>query len=551
MSRTALGLERLERLIAVGRGLLAELDLEVVLNRVLETAREVTGARYAALGILDEDRREIEQLLVSGIDARVRRTIGELPHGRGVLGLLIEDPRPVRLDDLASHPSFSGFPTGHLAMRSFLGVPILIRGTAWGNLYLTEKAEGAFTQEDEDALAVLADWAAIAIENARLYRTADAAVRGFEATAEIALAVGGETDLDRILQLLVDRGRALIEASALLVLLVDGDELVVAAGAGQTDVPRQSRLPVSESRSGEVLRTGRPLRTTDVARDLRVEPADLGVPDATAALLIPFAYRGVALGVLAAFDRRTGDVRFSADDENVLTSFAASAATAVATAKTVEADRLRRTIEAAEAERRRWARELHDETLQGLAGLKVLLLSGISRLDDREAIEGTMRQAVDAVSREIENLRAIVTDLRPAALDQLGLLPALRSLARRTSSLHALDIVTDFAPGDDGQRLPPELETTAYRLVQEALTNVVKHARASRVEIAAHAQDGTLEIRVADDGRGFDTDAASAGFGLVGMRERVELAGGQLRIESGPTGTEVRSRLPAPAPRKA
>ncbi|MGZ6697732.1 MAG: GAF domain-containing sensor histidine kinase, partial [Solirubrobacteraceae bacterium] len=332
-----------------------------------------------------------------------------------------------------------------------------------------------------------------------------------------------------------------------LILLVDGDELVVAAGAGQVDVPQQPRLPVSDSSSGEVLRTGRPLRTTDVAHDLRVAPAALGVPDSRAALLVPFAYRGVALGVLAAFDRLTGDVRFSADDENVLKSFAASAATAVATAKTVEADRLRRMMEAADAERRRWARELHDETLQGLTGLKVLLLSGASRLDDPEAVGGTLRQAVDAVSRELENLRAIITDLRPAALDQLGLLPALRSLARRTSSVHALDIVTDFAPYEDGRRLPPELETTAYRLVQEALSNVVKHAHASRVEIAAHARAEALEIRVADNGAGFDADAATAGFGLVGMRERVELAGGDLRIESGPTGTEVTARLPVPA----
>src|SRR5919106_2542825 len=495
MPETARDDHRLSRLIEVGRSLLSELDLDIVLDRVLETARELTGARYAALGILDKDRRELAQFVAHGIDDRTRRAIGDLPRGRGVLGLLIEDPRPLRIADVSDHPRSHGFPEGHPHMRSFVGVPIVIRGEAWGNLYLAEKPDGTFDQNDEDTLVVLADWAAIAIENARLYRTVGAAVRGFEATAEIALAVGGETDLDRILELIVNRGRALIEARALLILLVDGDELVVAAGAGQVDVQQQPRFPVSDSSSGMVLRTGQPLRTTDVARDLRVAPAELGVPDATAALLVPFAYRGVALGVLVAFDRLTGDVRFSADDERVLRTFAASAATAVATAKTVEADRLRRTMEAAEAERRRWARELHDETLQGLAGPKVLLLSGASRLDDPDAIGGVLREAVDAVSRELENLRAIITDLRPAALDQLGLLPALRSLARRVSGVHGLDIVTDFAPEDDGRRLPPELETTAYRLVQEALTNVVKHAGANRVVIAAHARAGVLEIR--------------------------------------------------------
>jgi signal transduction histidine kinase len=485
MPESTLDPDRLERLIAVGRGLLAELDLDVVLDRVLETARELTGARYAALGILDEDRHELAQFLTRGVDERTHRAIGELPRGRGILGLLIEQPHPVRIADLADHPRSHGFPDHHPPMRGFLGVPIVIRGEAWGNLYLTEKSGGAFEQDDEDALVVLADWAAIAIDNARLYRTVDAAVRGFEASAAVARAVGGETDLEHILKLIVERARALIEARAVLILLLEGDELVVAAGAGQVEVRQNPRLPVSGSSSGQVLRTRQPLRTTDVEHDLRVPPAALGVPEATAALLVPFAYRGVALGVIVAFDRLTGDVRFSADDEDVLEVFAASAATAVATAKTVEADRLRRTMEAAEAERRRWARELHDETLQGLTGLKVLLLSATSRLDDRDAIGGLLSEATDHVTREIENLRAIITDLRPAALDQLGLLPALRSLARRTAGAHGLDIVIDLQEGDEPHRLPPELETTAYRLVQEALTNVVKHAGASRVEIAA------------------------------------------------------------------
>src|SRR4051794_22227596 len=153
---------RLSRLIEVGRGLLAELDLDVVLDRVLESARELTGARYAALGILDEDRRELAQFLTRGIDDRTRRAIGDLPRGRGVLGLLIEDPRPVRIADVSNPPRSSGSPEAPPPMRSFLGVPIVIRGEAWGNLYLTEKASGTFDQGDEDTLTVLADWAAIA-----------------------------------------------------------------------------------------------------------------------------------------------------------------------------------------------------------------------------------------------------------------------------------------------------------------------------------------------------------------------------------------------------
>src|SRR4051812_11323561 len=165
---------RLIRLIEVGRSLLSELDLDVVLDRVLATARDLTGAQYAALGILDERRRELAQFLTRGVDQETHRAIGDLPRGRGILGLLIEDPRPLRLTDLGDHPRSYGFPPGHPPMRGVLGVPILIRGEAWGNLYLTEKAAGDFDRDDEDAVVVLAYWAAIAIENARLYRAVDA-----------------------------------------------------------------------------------------------------------------------------------------------------------------------------------------------------------------------------------------------------------------------------------------------------------------------------------------------------------------------------------------
>jgi signal transduction protein with GAF and PtsI domain len=251
---------RLSRLIEVGRSLLSELDLDVVLDRVLETARELTGARFAALGILDERRRELAQFLTRGVDEETHRAIGDLPRGRGILGLLIEEPVPLRLRDLGEHPRSYGFPPGHPPMRGFLGVPILIRGEAWGNLYLTEKAGGDFDQDDEDAVVVLADWAAIAIENARLYRVVDArraelerAVRGFEATATIARAVGGETDLERVLELIVKRGRALVEARDVLILLVEGDGLRVAAGAGSLSVPEGLSLPLTDSPLAELL----------------------------------------------------------------------------------------------------------------------------------------------------------------------------------------------------------------------------------------------------------------------------------------------------------
>ena len=542
---------RLVRLIEVGRSLLSELDLDIVLDRVLETARDLTGARYAALGILDDRRRELAQFLTRGVDARTHRAIGDLPRGRGILGLLIEEPRPLRLADLGEHPRSYGFPPGHPPMRGFLGVPILIRGEAWGNLYLTEKAGGEFDQEDEDAVVVLADWAAIAIENARLYRVVDArraelerAVRGFEATATIARAVGGETDLDRVLELIVKRGRALVEARDVLILLAEGDELRVAAGAGSLAVPEGVRVPIGDSPIASLMSQPHAQRVADPERRLGVRLSTLGVPDAEAALIVPLVYRGATLGALMAFDRLTGDVGFTHDDEQLLEAFAASAATAVATAKTVEADRLRKSMEAAEAERRRWARELHDETLQGLGGLKVLLATA-ARSDDPGAVRAAIAGAVEQVGTEIANLRALITELRPAALDELGLVPALTSLLQRTASTTGLEVDSDLQLAGEDARLSPELETTVYRLVQEALTNVVKHAEAHSVTVRVREAAGSLDILVADDGRGMQGPGGGSGFGLVGMRERVELAGGELTVRAGEEGgTVISGRLP-------
>jgi signal transduction histidine kinase len=543
---------RLARLIDAGRGLLSELDPETVLDRLLQTAADLTGARYVALGVLDEGRRELARFLTRGIDEDTHRAIGDLPRGRGLLGVLIEDPRPLRLEDVGDHPRSYGFPQGHPPMRSFLGVPIVIRGEAWGNLYLTEKAGGEpFAADDEEAVIVLADWAAIAIENARLYRDVAArreelerAVRGLQATAAIARAVGDETELDRILELVVKRGRALIEAHDVLIMLREGDELVIVAGAGHVQIADVARLPLAGSTAGQVLAEGRPRRIADAARELLIPPHQLGLDHASTALLVPLVYRGQSLGVLAAFDRLGGDGAFTRDDEQLLEAFAAQAATAVATAKSVEADRRRRSLAATEAERHRWARELHDETLQALGGLKVLL-SSATRLEDPEAMRGAMREATQQLTGDIESLRALIAELRPPALDQLGLAPALASLAQRTGAGNDLEVRADVELPDD-RRLVPELETTVYRVVQESLTNVVKHARASSIDIAVRCADDAVDVSVVDDGIGFDADAtAEVGFGLAGMRERVELAGGELSVLRGAgAGTVIRARLP-------
>jgi signal transduction histidine kinase len=551
-SQDDLGEQRLRRLIDVGRSLLSQLEPDAVLDQVLETACEITGARYAALGVLDADRRELDRFVTRGIDAETHRAIGDLPRGRGLLGVLIDNPRPLRIPDVGEHPKSYGFPPGHPPMASFLGVPVLVRGQVWGNLYLTEKQGSAeFDAVDEESVVILAAWAAIAIENARLYESVAArrdeleqSSRRLEAARTIAVAVGAEMELDQVLELIAKRGRALVEARSLVILLRDGNDLVVATSAGVAERAIGTRLPIEGSTTGQVLMSRNVQRIADVGSQLRISATRLGVMQAQTALLAPLVYRGRGLGVLAAFDRGADAEHFSEDDEATLRAFAASGAAAVALAQTVQPERLRHSLDAAEAARRRWARELHDETLQGLGGLRVILASALRRVEEDDVAE-LLREGVGHVEREIENLRAIITELRPAALDELGLAPAIEALVGRVSAVEGLEIECTVDVPRADKRVGSELETTVYRLVQEALTNVAKHAGATHVRVAVNdGAHGRLWVEIADDGTGFDPAATTSGFGLAGMRERVQLSGGQLTVTPSPEGTTVRAELP-------
>ena len=436
-------------------------------------------------------------------------------------------------------------------MGSFLGVPILIRGEAYGNLYLTEKEGGDFSEADEQSAVILADWAAIAIDNARLYTALsdrheqlERAVHGLEATTEIARALGGETELDRVLELIAKRGRALVDARSLLILLDEPGGLLIVATAGEAPADaRGRRLPIELSSE---IRSGRAERVADGSALSRFLPAELGVT-AECALMAPMLFRGQTVGVLVALDRMVSGPGFNREDEHLMVSFAASAATAVHTAQSVAAERLRESMAASEEERRRWARELHDETLQALGGLRVVLSSALQR-GSPEGLAAAVRDAVDQMSSEIENLRNLITELRPAALDEIGLQPAIESLAARVTETGGLEVKTHFDLGKTlavNARLETELETTIYRLVQEALTNVAKHAQAAHVAVQVTEDDGRAKVVIKDDGIGFSPQDPQSGFGLAGMRERVSLAGGTLEVRSEPgSGTTIRASLP-------
>ena len=543
--------QRLRRLIDVGRSLVSEFELEAVLERVLEAAIELTGAKYAALGVLDETKTRLARFLTRGLDAETRELIGDPPHGRGVLGVLISDPRPLRLQRVSEHPRSYGFPVGHPPMESFLGAPVIVRGEPYGNLYLTDKQGGDFDEDDEEALVVLADWAAVAIENARSYsdveeRRADLerAVMTLEVSNEIARALAGETDLDRILELIVKRARALTHARSTLVLLDRGDDLVVSSVAGELSASLlRERLPVEGTVAGQVLRSGRPERLADARGRLRFALAEQ--TDAQSGLFVPMVLRGRAIGVLAAFDRLRDGPEFSPADERLMNGFATSAAAAVATAQTAGAETMRRSIEAQEQERRRWARELHDDTLQELAALK-LLLGSLRRLENPKARAAALDEATERVTAAIGALRTLIADLRPAALDQFGLHAALEALVERVAKLDGVDVSLRFErSGPEAARFSAQVEDAAYRLVQEALMNVAKHAHVARAEVVVRETPSSLDLVVSDSGAGFEVDADARGYGLLGMRERIALLGGTLSIETAPTqGTVIRATIP-------
>jgi signal transduction histidine kinase len=543
---------QLERLLEVGRSLVTDLDVESVLRSVLEAARDLTGARYAALGILDDEKESLDRFLYLGLDDDARRKIGPLPKGRGVLGELIRNPQPLRLAQVGDHPRSYGFPANHPPMTSFVGVPVTIRGEAFGNLYLTDK-QGApeFEQRDEHLLTVLADWAAVAIDNARLYEEADRrrselerAVQGLEATVSLSRLGTPKATLEWVLEAIAKRGRALVESRWFVLLRPgEGDELVAAEVAGDTPPDLAGASLPDGSGSLRELLGGNPVRRLDSTERL---PSALPVGDLPAMLAV-MDNRGRTEGFLVAagpLDRS----RFSADDELLLSSFASSAANALTTVTEVERDRLLLSVRSSEQERNRWARELHDETLQQLGAMKLMHETALER-DEPEVFRRTVQRAAAEFDDAIESLERLITELRPAALDELGTGAALEALADKVDSTNEIRVEMDVDLAFEAKREPTrhtsELETTMYRIVQEALHNVIKHAEAESVSVSVIENGNLVELAVADDGKGIANGEVRQRFGLRGIRERVELVGGELEIESAPgEGTTVRAALP-------
>jgi signal transduction histidine kinase len=354
-----------------------------------------------------------------------------------------------------------------------------------------------------------------------------------------------------LLRLMGDRGLALMDADTLLMVIEERGELRIAAASGKESV-RVRILPVEGSALGALYLARAPIaldrpRGQDAAwlHELGLEPRSV--------LVEPLTMEGHGGGLVIAL---RSDGGFRGPDKQALNAFATSVAQRLVAERSVEIERLRYGMEARERERTRWAREIHDETVQGLGALR-LKLANARDLHEQEALSAAVDAVLEGLGDEIDGLRHLITELRPAALDDLGLVPALEALARRAQAIDSLDVQTeiDLGPEYEDQRLDPELESTIYRVVQEALTNVSRHAKATRAVISVSERDGLVRTAVTDDGQGLSNpagvtpeergDGLKGGFGLSGMRERAELVGGELELGPGQGGgTTVRLTVP-------
>jgi signal transduction histidine kinase len=516
--------ERYERLLETGLVLAGELSLPVALQRIVELAAELTGASYGALGVLGRDGR-ISEFVTTGVSAEERAAIGPIPAGRGILGVLIDDPRPLRLRDIAEDPRSVGFPANHPPMRSFLGVPVTARGRVYGNLYLTEKADGEdFDTDDERALVVLAAQAGVAIENAHLYEEAQDRAHRLEAIRAITTAILAGTDTGELLSQVVGHARRLVDADlATLALPAGSDRLVIEAADGLlADELRGTTFPASGSVTGEVIRTGKAVALADAGADDRtaqpVVAAGLGP-----ALFIPLGVRGHILGSLTVANASGGPPLREAAVQLVET-FAEQAAVAL------EHARLQGQLH------RLAVLEDRERIAKGLQGTALLAGS--------EELRARIQDAVEELDRVIRDLRNYIFGLRPGILADRQLDQALQGLVEEFGQRTGVVAIAEIDPA-----VAAELTGRAGDVVQlarEALSNVSRHAQAATCRVSLYRDQGGAILEVDDDGRGFDpATPTGTGQGLRNLRERAERLGGHTEISSTTgQGTRVRVTIP-------
>ncbi|MFU8849709.1 GAF domain-containing protein [Micromonospora sp. SL1-18] len=526
--------ERLRALLDAVVGISTDLDLRSTLQRIVQAACELAGAKYGALGVIGHDRL-LHDFVIHGIGPELRAKIGDLPHGRGVLGLLIDDPRPLRMPDITQHPRSYGFPPNHPPMHSFLGVPVRIRDHVFGNLYLAEKQGAAeFTEDDEEIVVALAAAAGVAVENARLYALAHRRERWLAATAEITSVLLGEVRRTDALTLVARRAREVAEAELALVLLYDEDEsqftVEVVDGADESvGALVGAVLPAAETTFAGSVTEGRHEPLDNLAEAAPWPRPVVAGP----AVVSPLAAADALHGVLV-IAHRPDHAPTGEDDVALLNSFAGQAALAMERARGQEERELLVVLE----DRERIARDLHDVVIQRLFATGLQLQSGA--MNARPEVAKRINAAVDDLDATIRDIRRTIFELRTPM-----------SAALRTEIREAIEVAAEslgYRPhldliGPIDSAVPDELRPELTAVLREALSNAVRHAQADRVSVTVRVDAGRVTVTVTDDGVGCDPEAARSG--LVNLRERAERLDGDFQLSRVlPHGTELRWSVP-------
>ena len=534
--------DRKDQLLESVLVLASDLSLDVVLQRIIELAVKLTDARYGALGVIGSDGRLLD-FITTGITPEQRQAIGPLPVGEGILGVLIRDAKPLRLQRISNDPRHVGFPPNHPPMGSFLGAPVIARGKVFGNIYLTEK-QGApeFDAEDEAAVLVLATHAGVAIENARLYNQTRRRGQWLEAVREISAAILAGMEGDRVLQIIVRRARELVDAATATIVTpatgAGSDPLTirVADGAHAAQLVGLP-VPTQGSVSGDVIRSGKPEVLADASRDGRTYQPMIALGNMGPMVLVPLVLRGRPFGTLTVANP-VGGAAFDEEAIRLVETFADQASVALEYGRAQ--DELNRL--SVLDERERIGRELHDGVIQSLFSVGMGLQATAVRSRDPE-VESRIEAAVAEIDRAIRDLRNYIFGLRPGILADRQLEQALEDLAREFGEKSGVTTVTDI----DGT-VAAELAQRAADLVQltrEALSNVGKHAQATTCRVTLRRDGDQAILEIDDDGRGFDPAAPHTGLGLRNLKDRGLAIGGRVTVETkAGEGTTVRFVIP-------
>jgi signal transduction histidine kinase len=540
--------EELLALHGAGVDVTAELSLDVVLDKVVERARTLAGARYGALSVVNADG-SIQTFITSGVTREERARIGPPPVGHGLLGVVLNEGERLRLTDIGKDPRSSGFPANHPMMHSLLAVPITCKGPFVGNLYLSEKEGGGeFDRGDEETLERFAVQAAISIDNAHLHRQIERNNEELLALHGAGLDVTAELSLDMVLDKVVERARTLAGAryGALSVVNADGSiQTFITSGVTREERARIGPPPVGHGLLGVVLNEGERLRLTDIGKDPRSSGFPANHPMMHSLLAVPIACKGPFVGNLYLSEKLDGG-EFSESDGQTLERFAVQAAIAIDNAH------LHRQVAdlAVAQERLRIAHEMHDGIAQILGYVNTKVQAAIEYIRREKTEEG------------LEQLRELAAAAREAYGDVREAIVDLRTLPGPTRSLD--DVLSEYVDRwreqtevsaalvvDGDLAMPNGIELHVVRIIQESLTNVRKHAKATMARIEVRRRENTLRITVSDDGVGFEQGGRARGvfprFGLSTMRERAESIGGRFSIESAVGGgTVVRVEVPLP-----